>query len=353
MPVTPPAIAQNAASLQPVAAATSAQSSGAIPNSLQRVQNAQAYDVPVAAPRQPGTGNAAWRPWEAPARLWRPYEPAAAAAPACVAAGVHARWEPAFCEFLKEFHPRLFVATEWLVSAPADCTLSEFSKGRLSRPPHQYANAMRMQTERGKAMLELMRGVFDLALLGFGEFIPRPEFEAFAESKGLNAKQLGRQLALARERLPHGSLQFPKILDPPSPRAEQAASLRRTHAAALSNPSNAFLQHLHLVNQPLELALQWSTSSPASRPAPSFHHFANCGSTSRLYVSSNSDNDGLTDRGVLTFAFELAAFDLIRMGHLESRLTGLALSRGLDPCMVRWYATRAKKKLRAAAATAT
>ena len=280
----------------------------------------------------------AWRPWEATARPAPPARPVP---------GFDAQREQTLIDLLRHVSPKLLLATKSVAGVPWDSSSGKF--------PYLYANPGKPQlTEHGDRMLKLWGAVLDLSQLGYGDTIPKPVFEAFARARNLDATKLARHLAVARNRMPDGRRQFPGIQDV-SEAADAVASLRRIHAAALSKPSPAFLAHLHVVNKPLEIALRWIASDPTARPAPSLNEFATLHGVKdqvRSYVHALYDDASLSDVGMPKFAYELAAFDWIRMGRPDWELQLLAAARGLAASQIRSYATRAVCALRSHSASA-
>ena len=385
MPMIPGAIAPIAPCLPPAAEAP-AQGANAISNSLQHVHNAQALPDRAAEPAPQGLARGAWRPWEtrasasraieAPAPAWRPWD---AVAPACrpldapvpawrpwdaptggatpalqVTTGIDARRERAIDELLGHVSPSLLLAKQWVAGSGRvwrGCLLDCARDSRVERAPYHFADtAARQLTERGRRMLDVWSAVFDLSQLGYGDTIPKQAFEAFARSRQVDPHLLAHSLGIARKRLPVGPLQFPNVHDD----SERMASLRIMHAAAISDPSPVFLDHLHRVNPALEAALLWLRLTPAARLATSLAAFSDAhGVESRpqYYVHGQAHNTVLTDRGLTTFAGERAAFQWLRGGCREGDLQAISRSNRVGTKQVRWYATRAIDALQAGSAS--
>lgn len=347
MPLTPAATAHGVAGVHPVAR-TPSPGGSAIANRLQHVQNAQAL---VVGP-PPGSGAGAWRPWAAPgvpaaASAWRPWEASEPDIHGTRPVGIafDTLRETALVDLLAHVSRRLLIAVRWVAGAGGDKSFNAFSQRfGLKRPPYEYADQRERQlTPHGRKILEVWSAVLDLARSGYGDSIPRSEFEAFARSRNLDAYMLARHLGLARNHAPDGLRRFPQVQSA-FEHLDSVESLRSLHAAALANPPPAFLRHLALVNKTLEVALRWVRSSQTSRPAPSLNAFAarhGAGCGIRTYVQTLFNGESLTHRGVSSFAYELAAFDWIQRGRPYAELRDLASARGLSEAQITWYATRA------------
>lgn len=304
MPVTPGAVAQGVPAVHP--AVVSAPHAGPVSNQLQRVENAHGGSIACGAGVE----------------------------------GFDLRREVEFARFLDVFNPKLSSMMDWCAWPVLDRSLPEFLGSRdLSVGRSDYVNTQERElTEHGLKIHKYASAAFDLARSGYGDTIRRPEFEAFAQSKGVDSMRLARTLSSARKCMPDGPLQFPRVLGG-AHRRDASASLRAAVEARLATLPTAFLHHLTLVNPVLELALQWVRPSPESQPAESFTAFASLHPRNEGGLRNYIRDHALSGRGIYAVAYHLAAFEWIQVGESESELPKIAA--GLDASLIRRYATQA------------
>lgn len=287
--------------------------------------------------------------------FWRPFDAPAAPGPPAVdpVTARDAAQAEAFARFLEQSNPKLAAAMEWVDRKRAGGGADVMSASEESRWFFPYVRAREIGlTDIATKLLVFTHAMFDLSRRGYGRTIGSVQFEAFAQSRELDASQLARYMTRVRRQMPEGGVQLPVVLH--THRDDASDAVRAAHAAMLSDLPEAFLQHLRVVNRTLLVALQWIGSDPTSLPPLMLKPWAELnavGSSIRNYVQVFRDPGVLTGRGMTTLAYERAAFDCLDRDLPE--IESLAVARGLTASRLKRVVTAARERLREARSSST